>query len=404
MRRLLLSLLGVIVSIASVNAGKVTEQQALQKAQQFMKGKKLTSANTKALSRSDQPEATDAFYIFNAENKGGFVIVSGDDRTVEILGYSDHGELIVDKAPCNVKWLLECYKHVLDSLALEPKVKAWTRNSSPSRTAIEPLIKTQWGQGAPYNNMCPEIDGQKCVTGCVATAMAQIINYHQWPQGYTSGISAYTTGTNGISMPQLDPTSFNWNEMTDDEIARLMLYCGQSVNMDYDIYTSGAGNPESVFKDIFGYSKAVAGTLGVNFSPSHWEEVLYNDLENGRPVYYSGSNSLGGHAFVVDGYKDGLFHINWGWDGDGDGYFLITGITEDIMPYPYDYLTDGIFGIEAPANDVSLSGVIVKNCSFFPRSVYRNNSSEDFQQKAQLSSNLLCDYDGVTFQVGYGLY
>ena len=234
--------------------------------------------------------------------------------------------------------------------------------------------------------------------------MAQIINYHQWPQGYTSGISAYTTGTNGISMPQLDPTSFNWNDMTDDEIARLMLYCGQSVNMDYDIYTSGAGNPESVFKDIFGYSKAVAGTLGVNFSPSHWEEILYNDLENGRPVYYSGSNSLGGHAFVVDGYKDGLFHINWGWDGDGDGYFLITGITEDIMPYPYDYLTDGIFGIEAPANDVSLSGVIVKNCSFFPRSVYRNNSSEDFQQKAQLSSNLLCDYDGVTFQVGYGLY
>ena len=161
MRRLLLSLLGVIVSIASVNAGKVTEQQALQKAQQFMKGKKLTSANTKALSRSDQPEAMDAFYIFNAENKGGFVIVSGDDRTVEILGYSDHGELIVDKAPCNVKWLLECYKHVLDSLALEPKVKAWTRNSSPSRTAIEPLIKTQWGQGAPYNNM-EMCDGLRC--------------------------------------------------------------------------------------------------------------------------------------------------------------------------------------------------------------------------------------------------
>ena len=90
MRRLLLSLLGVIVSIASVNAGKVTEQQALQKAQQFMKGKKLTSANTKALSRSDQPEAMDAFYIFNAENKGGFVIVSGDDRMPEVLGYANN--------------------------------------------------------------------------------------------------------------------------------------------------------------------------------------------------------------------------------------------------------------------------------------------------------------------------
>ena len=114
-------------------ADHVTEQQALQKAQRFMKGKNLSVASTKAFSRGGSREA-DPFYIFNAENKGGFVIISGDDRTVEILGYSDHGELIVEKAPCNLKWLLECYQHVIDSLALEPNVKARakTRSGSPA--------------------------------------------------------------------------------------------------------------------------------------------------------------------------------------------------------------------------------------------------------------------------------
>ena len=395
-------------------AGHVTELQALQKAQRFMKGKKFSAASTKAFSRGESKDA-DAFYIFNAENNGGFVIISGDDRTVEILGYSDHGELIVEKAPCNLKWLLECYQHVIDSLALEPnvKVRAKTRNGSPARTAIAPLITTHWGQGAPYNNMCPEIDEERCLTGCVATAMAQIINYHKWPKGNTSAIDEYITGTdeyvtkiNGISMPRLEPTSFNWDDMTDDEVARLMLYCGQAVKMDYGIDASGAKTwVDEPLVNTFGYSKGAYSFTGTAFSAERLEEIVYQELEADRPVYYAGNNGQDGHAFVVDGYhEDGTFHINWGWYGNEDGYFILTGLTEDVMPFPFNYLTTVTLGIEPPAKDYSQSKVITKGCYCGSgRSFYRNNSSEDFLQNINLWGRLYSDYDGE-FYLGFGLF
>lgn len=404
MKKFLCLFVSLFVS-AIMFADHVTEQQALQKAQQFMKGKNLSAASTKAFSRGGSKEA-DAFYIFNAENNGGFVIVSGDDRTTEILGYSDHGRIDLESAPSDLKWLLECYKHTIDSLALESNVKmrAKTRNGSSARSAISPLITTHWGQGAPYNNMCPEVDGQRCLTGCVATAMAQIINYHKWPQGDISAINAYTTRINGISMPSLNPTSFNWNNMTDDDVARLMLYCGQSVNTDYGIDESGAGNPEEVFKEMFKYSKSVQGWGGKKYSAEHLEALIYDELFNSRPVYFTGHNSTrGNHAFVVDGYNDGLFHINWGWNGDEDGYFVLTGLSEDVMPFPSDWATIFIVGIEPPAQNINDSKVITKGCWFSNRSAYRTSSSGNYLQQIHLSGNLYSDYDG-DFYIGYGLY
>lgn len=411
MKKPVLFLFWMLLPMVTVHvyAGQITKQEALQKAKRFMPGKQFKEPG-KALARIDSHVKSDAFYIFNAENNEGFVIVSGSDRTTEILGYSDHGELNIDKAPCNVKWLLECYQQVLDSLAQEADVKstpkAKTRGNSSSRAAIEPLITTHWGQFAPYNSMCPEVDGQKCITGCVATAMAQIINYHKWPQGNTSAIDAYTTtNSNCISMPQLQPTSFDWNNMTNDEIARLMLYCGQSVKMNYSIEESGAGRPDEAFLNIFGYSKSLSIWGGKKFTPEHWENQIYNELASNRPVYYAGhSSTLGGHSFVVDGYKDGLFHINWGWDGDEDGFFLITGLTEDVMPFPYGIETEACLGLEPPAHDVTSSKVITKLCHFDTRSLYRANSSESFIPQAHFSSNLFCDFDGVTFYIGYGLF
>lgn len=420
MKKLLFVLLTVLVTF-TVNAERVSKQEALQKARQFMPGKQFKESD-KALARVDGQVERDAFYIFNADNNGGFVIVSGDDRTAEILGYSNKGGLNYDKAPCNVKWLLECYQQVLDSLAQEPNVKAKskvkTRGGSTSKAEIEPMITTHWGQFAPYNNACPDVDGEKCVTGCVATAMAQIINYHKWPQGNTSAIDAYTTPSFGINMPQLEPTSFDWNHMRDDynnqqtteeenmAVAKLMLYCGQSVNMDYTQDASGAGRPVNAFIDVFGYSKSTKGWVGIKFTSEHWENHIYNELVSNRPVYYTGySSTLGGHAFVVDGYKEGLFHINWGWDGDENGYFLLTGLTEDVMPFPYgNIMTEACLGLEPPSQDVNSSKVIVENCGSSIRSLYRANSSEDFFPKVRIYGNLLSDFDGATYYVGYGLY
>lgn len=418
MKKLLLTLLAVILTL-TVNAERVSKQEALQKARQFMPGKKFKDSG-KASARLDGQVDRDAFYIFNAENNGGFVIVSGDDRTTEILGYSDRGELNFDKAPCNVKWLLECYQHVIDSLAQEPnvKAKARTRGSAPKRTAIEPLITTHWGQGAPYNNMCPEIEGEKCMTGCVATAMAQIMNFHKWPKGNTSVIEAYTSGRNNIDMPQLEPTSFDWAHMRDEytnvqttdaenqAVAKLMKYCGQAVNMDYGTESSGAGTYiYNNLINLFGYSRGAYSFPGAAITKGYLEEVVYKELEANRPVFYTGSNSQSSHAFVVDGYhEDGTFHINWGWDGDADGYFVLTGLTEDVMPYPYDgFGTTLTTGIEPPGEDYDHSKVRVTYLTCNNRSVYREDPNGNYLQKVGISGELYSDIDG-DYYVGFGLF
>lgn len=403
MKKLFLLLLSILVT-GTMNAGKVSEQEAYKKAQHILQGKQL---KTTRLNRAKQISGFDeAFYVFNAENNGGFVIVSSDDRTPDILGYSMHGEFNIDNMPCNVSWLLNCYKQVLDSLALVPDdgKKVRRRSPSPSKPEIEPLIITHWGQGAPYNDQCPEYDNQKCLTGCVATAMAQIINYHKWPQGNTSTINSYTTSSLGINVPELAATSFNWNNMTDDEIAKLMRYCGQAVRMDYTTNASGSSRPEEAFINVFGYSKSTHGWGGKKFSSEELENLVYNELNDSRPVFYTGRNSGGGHAFVVDGYNNGLFHINWGWNGDEDGYFVLTGLTEDVTPYPFSYDTELTIGIQPKAQSAETSPVIAESCNFIPRSAYRNNSSESFIQQLSFSSNLCSDFDGTTYQIGFGLY
>ena len=417
MKKLLFTLLTVIVTL-TVNAERASKQEALKKAQQFMPNKQFEE--TKAFAREGTPTEGDAFYIFNAESNAGFVIVSGDDRTVEILGYSNRGELNIDKAPCNVKWLLECYQHVIDSLAQEPnvKAKARTRGNSTKRAAIEPLITTHWGQGAPYNNLCPEIDGEKCVTGCVATAMAQIMNFHKWPKKNTSAIEAYTAGRNNINMPQLEPTSFDWDHMRDEYInvqtteaenqavAKLMQYCGQAVNMDYGTEASAADIwiYESLI-NMFGYSRGAYSLPGGGLKTEDLEEVVYKELEANRPVFYTGSNSKNDHAFVVDGYhEDGTFHINWGWDGDADGYFVLTGLTEDVMPFPYNYFgTTLTIGIEPPGEDYDHSKVRITYSTINNRSVYREDPNGNFLQKVGLFGELYSDIDG-DYYVGVGLF
>lgn len=421
MKKFILTLLTVTVVFA-VNAQKVSRQEALQKARQFMKGKNFILDQPRSMARSGSAMDGDAFYIFNAENEGGFVIVSGDDRTAEILGYSDHGELIIDKAPCNVKWLLECYQHVIDSLAQEPNVKnkVRTRGNSTSRVEIAPLITTHWGQGAPYNNLCPEVDGEKCVTGCVATAMAQIMNFHKWPKKNTSAIEAYTTERNNINMPQLEPTSFDWDHMRDEylnvqtteaekqAVAKLMQYCGQAVNMDYGIEASAADAwTNEHFINSFGYSLGAYSFLGPTLSAERFEEVIYKELEACRPVFYTGNNSnIGRHAFVVDGYhEDGTFHINWGWDGIDDGYFILTGLTEDVSPFPFEiFNTIVTVGIEPPVEDYAHSKVITKSCwCCNGRSFYRKSDSGNYLQKINICGELYSDCDGE-FYIGYGLF
>ena len=324
MKKLLL-LLVCFVGIAA-QAKKVTEQEAFQKAHQFMEGMQIKHSNMRRAPQKDSANA--AYYVFNVEDNSGFVIVSGDDRVPDILGYSDHGNLDIETAPCNLKWWLSYYCHVINSL--DEKAAAQTRNirrtPSDPKAEIAPMLTTTWGQNWPYYNQCPSLEGQQCVTGCVATAMAQVINYHRWPEEQTGEIVSYTTTTNNIFLDKLDPTSFPWENMTDDDIARLMRYCGQAVGMDYGIGESSAYDVRipGALIGKFGYDNGTRIVYCNGYNSTTWEDLMYNELKAGRPVIYGGQSGSGGHSFILHGYKDGRFYINWGWDGWYDGYFELS--------------------------------------------------------------------------------
>ena len=349
MKKLLL-LFAALLTLTLADAQRISEQQAFQKAQKFLQDKQVIGQdNARKMNRAPQQPANQAYYIFNVEQQGGFVIVAGDERMSAILGYSDHGQLNMESLPDNLKGLLDYYQQVASGLdgQVGASIQKARKSSMPT---IAPLITTQWDQAEPYNILCPQIGpNEHLLTGCVATAMAQIINYTKWPVGETSSVPAYTTEGLNIYMPELQPTTFDWDNMDDQSIARLMLYCGQSVYMNYEPGGSGANSaivPEAL-RNVFGYSTLTMLKQRSSYSDEDWESLIHGELSEQRPVFYSGFGGTGGHAFIVDGYEDGRFHINWGWNGNCDGMFLLTNLT----PYEGADFSQGqnaVIGIRPP--------------------------------------------------------
>ena len=344
MRKLFL-LLACLFSVA-IYAGHISEQEALQKARQFMHDKQFATTgvdNTHRAASASQPETNSGYYIFNAENNSGFVIVSADDRMPEILGYSNHGSIDIETAPCGLKWLLGCYDQMAKVVS-EQDVQLSHRANRADKAPVAPFITTTWGQSTPYNALCPRIDGARAVTGCVATAMAQIMNYYRWPNQTTVPIPEYTTFTNKILMPQLEPTTFTWGHLNKDQLSKLMLYCGQSVKMDYGPDASGAGIIDEALKTYFGYNENLRFVGRDDYSDELWNNMLYEEIAEQRPVYYCGYDGMEGHAFVLCGFNDDHFYINWGWDGAADGYYILDGISPSIGAYNLGQ--GGVIGIK----------------------------------------------------------
>lgn len=384
MKKLLFLLLAIMATVA-VNAQLVSRQQALEKAQKFMPGKQFVEGKSVISSRGDVSGRLDAFYVFNADNNGGFVIVSGDDRTTDILGYSKTGNLDMEQLPDNLKWWLESYARQIESLGttLEPAQKAKARGAG-GWDAIEPMIKTQWNQYYPYNMMCPDYNGldwrdagfdkntgnpnYHCVTGCVATAMAQVLYYHEYPDNCPA-LPAYTITSKGWTIKELPATTFEWDKMREtyngdetgesaEAVAKLMRYCGQAVNMKYNLGASSAHLFGDVLTEVFGYSKNIRELYRDPYTTSQWEEMIYAELAANRPVLYSGQAADGGgHQFIIDGYDgNGLFHMNWGWGGMSDDYFVLSlanpnnqgaGGSQTNSAYQFDQ--SALFGVE-PGN------------------------------------------------------
>lgn len=309
---------------------------------------KISPDDAFTLAYTSSANGVKCYYAFNKDNGGGFLILSADDVAPTILGYTDSGCFDYDKIPENMKWWLSQYDRNI-SIAAVKGISIKRQKAKASLKAIQPLIITQWNQTAPYNNMCPVVSGRPTYTGCVATAMAQIMYYHKWPITGT-GSNSYDIEIEGQPVsPYADfgNTTYRWDDMLTkyrkgfynqaqaDAVATLMYHCGVSANMGYGVNESGASsrNAMSALVSYFNYDKALSLEQRIFYTDDEWEGLIYNELANGRPVYYSGATIEGsGHAFICDGYDgSGNFHFNWGWGGYYDGYYLVTG-TGALLP------------------------------------------------------------------------
>lgn len=278
-------------------------------------------------------------YVFADDNEG-FMVVSADDCARPLLGYSDTKTFDADNIPPQLDYWLRFYANEIEWASTHQTTarKAPATANRPSRAPISPMTVSKWNQGAPYNDDCPMDNGKRSVTGCVATAMAQAMYFHKWPaQG--SGSHSYKWNDTSLSVDFAN-TTYDWDSMTPtydssssdgakEAVANLMYSCGVSVNMDYSSDESGASGLDlgpALYK-YFGYDKSMAQPQRYFYGLIDWENMVYDQLQQGLPVLYGGQSYEGGHQFVCDGYSsDGYFHFNWGWGGMSDGYFLLDAL------------------------------------------------------------------------------
>ena len=320
---------------------------------------KLTPSKERAAERIvDVQIRGQRLYAVNFENNEGFVIVSGDDRLVPVLGYSDQGHFDFETLPDNARIWLEGLMAEAATFAAKGEnltsaanvAKDVQRdNVQSTKEAIAPLVSTLWGQGEPFNNACPLYNSTRTKVGCVATAMAQVINYHMQhynqPTLTAAEMPSYTTASlkitvSGIpaqsALPDknllLDTYTSKATDAQKNAVAQLMLYCGTAVKMDYGTGSSNSYTPNvaPVCLTYFGCDDSVHVASRYDYTYSDWINLLYNELAAARPIVHGGHSTGGGHAFIVDGYDGkGLFHINWGWNGTSNGYFALSALNPD---------------------------------------------------------------------------
>ena len=406
--RFLTLITSLLLTSVLVHAGQITEQEALAKAKTFMQGKRFKTSGRRLTPGKQVNQTFKHLYVFNVEANEGFVIVSGDDRTQSILGYAYTGEINMGQMPCNMKWLLSYYDTAIGQLGDDFPQSASTTLSSATYAEIPAIVGTQWGQGDPYNAQCPQHEGERCITGCVATAMAQVMNHNRWPQSQTTEIPAYTTNTLHISMPALPAKQFNWDNMTTTAIAELMLYCGQAVKMDYTLTASGASTNTvpGAMRDIFGYSTAANIVQRGSYTDDQWAEMIHRELQEGYPVLYFGQSATdGGHAFIVDGYADGKYHINWGWNGYCDGYFTLDKLNPN-MENGFNLGQEMVINAWRPAGaeDTNRPKTVVKGITTSTRFLERTATGEAFPAFTVTTTVESDMSTAATIQTGLALY
>lgn len=362
----------MLVSLAAFTLSGVAQQISVSSAQrnalQFIH--KSPRAKMKAAKPTDlslaytgSTDGFNTFYVFNLP-EGGYIIAGADENAREILGYSASGSFDYGEMPANMKWWLGEYTKEISAAieqdaARKGKVSEWRKRTAGAKHDIAPLVSAQWGQSTPYNKLCPGSGESRTLTGCVATAMAQVMYTYQWPTTGT-GSKSYLTYTYIFDLTSdFSSHTYDWGQMknstgennastaSQDAVAQLCYDAGVSVDMDYGYATlehnDGGSGANSYFiagalGNYFGYDKSsLKHVLRLNYTNEEWEDALYTELDEGRPVIYDGLDTdAGGHSFICDGYQAStdLYHFNWGWDGFADDYYAITG-TPALNPSAY---------------------------------------------------------------------
>lgn len=356
MKRLLhiqfLLVLLLALGYSPLQAKRITQWQAQQQAYSFW-GKQMPQ-KAKAKSRTATTASpSDAYYVFN-NDAGGFVIIAGDDAVTPVLGYTSTGSFDAENLPDGLKDLLKSYERQIAALG-----DSYQAKQTATRAAFtgEKLLNTaKWNQMAPFNKYTPN----NYVTGCVATAGAIVMKHHGYPAKGTGSHSYTWNGKTLTANFELGydwanmPAQYNGNDAAFDGVARLMADLGVAVEMQYNKDGSGAyiGNLVTALQKYYGYSKLSHLMAIEDVGAEAWNGRLRDEIDANRPVLYAASdpNTGGGHAFVIDGYKDESFSVNWGWGGYCDGFYKIGALNPESEGNPtgdkYNVGQSAVFGME----------------------------------------------------------
>ncbi len=420
------------------SAAPITSDQALSVARKFRKAGAARSeycvlayAGTQ-LSPSGTRNASErfAYYAFNYGNNEGFVIVSADDELTPVMGYATNGSFTGENIPEGLnEWLTaySAYVYAVQNGSAKPIMRS--SGVSEGTPVVGPLCTTKWGQTAPFNDDCPAVNGTKTVAGCGALSTAQVMKYHNWPENGTGSIVYESKlGSVGSVSADFSQGNYNWEEMLDvylgvaatdnqkSAVAKLCFHAGAACEMGYNVSMSSAYQhmPSHALIEYFGYSpESVIYRDRMWYSDEEWTALVTGELEAGRPMIYCGTTAKNeGHSFVCDGYDTkGMLHINWGWEGQYDGYYHMDLLDPDGVSVGggsgtaggFCYYQSIISGIKPAVEGETYAQAEILYCKDFSSMKSSCGRSENFIMRLLDlgNSNFNRKYNG---KIGFALY
>lgn len=378
----------LLMSGIGLNAQEISVNAAKERAAEFLRTNisetstkpsrlKRLKADNLSLAYTARLDKTTEFYVFN-NREGGFVVTSAQEIAEPVLAFSEDGSFDFSTANPNLKFWLSEYQREIDAAiaagvtANAPHVKTGHDSNVPI------LVPTRWDQDAPYNGMTPLSGSTHYLTGCVATAMSQVMKTHEWPVTGTGSHTYYDApGSHKTISANFSEHTYDWANMKNkynssytqvegDAVALLMADAGAAVEMEYYSPSEGSGayteDCAYAFVTYFGYDQGVKHAYRGCYSDEDWDQMIYDELEAGRPVMYGGATTSGeGHSFICDGYlaSTNSYHFNWGWGGSGDCYCRLSAVSGS--GYNFKVYQDIVYGIQPPTEGTTVVPNIISD-------------------------------------------